>query len=105
MRQADIDAAQALADVATIAILSHRASLEAQIVNEQLNHALNSRIIIEQAKGVISERAGLNMEQAFSILRTYARSHNLRLQAVAHDIIDGTLAASMLDRPQPAKPS
>ena len=64
MRQADVDAAQALADVATIAILQHRAALWAQVVNEQLNHALNSRIVIEQAKGIVGQREGLNMEQA-----------------------------------------
>jgi len=105
MRQADVEAAQALADVATIAILSHRAALEAQVVNEQLNHALNSRVVIEQAKGMVAERAGLNMERSFSALRTYARNQNLRLVDVAHDIIDGTLAASMLDHPPPAKRS
>ncbi len=105
MRQADIDAAQALADVATIAILQHRAALEAQVVNEQLNHAVNSRIVIEQAKGIIAHRENLNMEQAFSTLRNYARNRNLRLIDVAHDIIDGTLAASVLGPPTPSKPS
>jgi GAF domain-containing protein len=105
MRQADVDAAQALADVATIAILSHRASLETQVLNEQLNTALNSRIVIEQAKGVIAERSGLNMEQSFSLLRGYARTNNLRLQAVARDVIDGSLAPANLDPPPPAKPS
>ena len=96
-------AAQALADVATIAILQHRATIEAQAVNEQLNHALNSRIVIEQAKGMLAERAGLDMEQAFATLRNHARNHNLRLVDVAHDLIDGTLAASALDRPPFAK--
>ena len=100
MREADVDAAQALADVATIAILQHRAALEAQVVNEQLNHALNSRIVIEQAKGIVAQREGLNMEQAFSTLRKHARDHNLRLVDVAHDIIDGTLAASALGPPR-----
>ena len=65
MRQADIESAQALADVATIAILQHRATLEAQVLNEQLNQALNSRIVIEQAKGMVAEREGVDMEQAF----------------------------------------
>ena len=69
MRGPDVEAAQALADVATIAILQHRASLEAQAVNQQLQHALNSRIVIEQAKGMVAQREGLNMEQAFSALR------------------------------------
>ena len=68
MRHADIAAAQAMADVATIAILQHRATLEAQVINEQLNHALNSRIVIEQAKGMVAEREGLTMEQAFSMI-------------------------------------
>ena len=105
MRQADVAAAQAMADVATIGVLQHRAALETQVLNEQLNHALNSRIVIEQAKGIIAERKGLNMEQAFSTLRNHARSHNRRLVDVARDIIDGALAASALDRPPPAKTS
>jgi GAF domain-containing protein len=103
MRQADVAAAQAMADVATIAILQHRATLEAQVINEQLNYALTSRIVIEQAKGIIAEREGLNMDQAFSTLRNHARYHNLRLVDVAHDVIEGTLAVSALDRPPPAK--
>ena len=105
MRQADVIAAQAMADVATIGVLQHRAALEAQVLNEQLNHALNSRIVIEQAKGIIAEREGLNMDQAFSALRNHARCHNLRLVDVAGDVIDGTLAAYALDRPPPAKTS
>ena len=92
MREADVLAAQAFADVATIAVLQHRAVLEAQVLNEQLNFALNSRIVIEQAKGVLSERAGLNMEQSFAVLRNHARNHNLRLVDVAQDIIDNNLA-------------
>ncbi|MCU1461226.1 MAG: hypothetical protein JWO37_1301 [Acidimicrobiales bacterium] len=98
MRPADIDAAQALADVATIAVLQHRAALEAQVLNEQLHHALNSRIVIEQAKGMVAEREGLDMEQAFAALRGHARNHNLRLADVARDIISGALPSSSLDR-------
>lgn len=97
MRLADIEVAQALADVATIAILQHRAALEGQLVNEQLQMALNSRIVIEQAKGMVAERLGLNMEQAFSTLRNHARNHNLLLVDVARDIITGTLGAAVLD--------
>jgi GAF domain-containing protein len=99
MQPADVVAAQALADGATIAILQHRAALEAQVLNEQLNHALNSRIVIEQAKGMVAERENLNMEQAFSRLRQHARNHNVRLADVARDVIGGTLAASALGRP------
>lgn len=96
MREADVDAAQALADVATIAILQHRAVHEAQVVNDQLHHALNSRVVIEQAKGMVAEREGLNMEEAFAKLRSHARNHNLRLVDVAHQVIGGTLPSSML---------
>ena len=94
LEEADVLAAQALADVATIAILQHRAALRTQVVNEQLNHALNSRIVIEQAKGILAERAHLDMEQAFSWLRHHARDHNLLLIDVAHAVIDGTLLPS-----------
>jgi GAF domain-containing protein len=99
MNEADLEMAQAMADVATITILQHRAALEAQDVNDQLNHALNSRVVIEQAKGMVSEREQLDMEQAFKMLRNHARSHNLRLIDVARDLIDGKLAVSSLDRP------
>jgi GAF domain-containing protein len=102
MHPADVVAAQAMADVATIAILQHRAVLEAQVLNEQLVHALNSRVVIEQAKGILAERLGLDMEQSFSRLRNHARNHNLRLAHVAHAVIDGTLATSALDPPASA---
>src|SRR4029079_18486720 len=69
MRQTDVEAAQALADVATIAILANRAAREAQLVNEQLTYALNSRVVIEQAKGMVAERLGLDMERSFERLR------------------------------------
>ena len=101
MRRADVDTAQALADVATIAVLQHRAALEAQVLNDQLNHALNSRIVIEQAKGMVAERRNLDMEEAFTALRNHARSHNLRLVAVARGVIDGTVAVPKLGSAPP----
>lgn len=94
---ADVAAAQAFADVATIAILSHRAAAEAQAINDQLTSALNSRIVIEQAKGMVSQETGLDMEQSFNRYRGHARNHNLRLADVAASIIDGTLAPADLD--------
>ena len=103
MDEADVVAAQALADIATITILQHRGTREAQVVNEQLNHALNSRVVIEQAKGMIGERKGLNMEMAFATLRNHARSHNLRLADVARDVISGALAADAMMRPRAGK--
>jgi GAF domain-containing protein len=96
MAPPDIEAAQALADVATIAILQHRAVAEAQHINEQLQNALNSRIVIEQAKGMVGERANLNMEEAFSKLRAHARDNNRRLVDVARDVISGALSAASL---------
>ena len=90
--KADVVAAQALADVATMAILQHRAALQADILSEQLNRALDSRIIIEQAKGVLAERAGLDMDQALSWLRNHARNQNLLLVDVAQSVIAGTVA-------------
>ena len=93
----DVIAAQALADVATIAILQHRAALEAQVLNEQLQRALNSRIVIEQAKGVVAERAGLDMDQSFARLRRHARKHNLRLADVAQAVSSKALPVSALD--------
>jgi AmiR/NasT family two-component response regulator len=62
-----------------------------QRLNEQLSGALTSRVVIEQAKGVIAERAGVDLAEAFSRLRAYARSRNLRLTDVAQAAIDGTL--------------
>ncbi len=105
MQSADVEAAQALADVATIAILQHRATLEAQVLNQQLRNALNSRIVIEQAKGMVAERANLDMEQAFSALRKHARNHNLRLVDVAEAVIGGSLTTSVLDRAARAAPA
>jgi GAF domain-containing protein len=89
--EADVVAARALADVATIAILQHRAVIQADLMVEQLNHALSSRVLIEQAKGILAERGGLGMDGAFSWLRNHARSNNMRLAAVAQSVIDGSL--------------
>ncbi|HEX2850963.1 MAG TPA: GAF and ANTAR domain-containing protein [Acidimicrobiales bacterium] len=99
MTDDDLAVAQAFADVATIAILQHRVVTEAQTLNEQLNYALNSRIVIEQAKGMIAERLDLDMPSAFSRLRNHARRHNLRLADLASDVIGGRVAASTLDPP------
>lgn len=94
----DIVTAKALADVATIAILQHRAALEARTVNGQLTHALTSRILVEQAKGMIAERQQLTMEQAIFRLRSYARNNNLRLVDIAADIVNRTPTVASLDR-------
>jgi GAF domain-containing protein len=97
MTPADVEIAQAFASVATIAILQHRAARETQIVNEQLQTALTSRVIIEQAKGMVAEGANLKMEDAFSALRAHARNHNLRLSDLARDVTNGKVPPSSLD--------
>jgi GAF domain-containing protein len=94
----DVDAAQALADVATIAILQNRGTVEAHEINSQLNAALTSRIVIEQAKGMIAERQHIAVEEAFDRLRRHARSNNLRLAALAQDTVDGTVGPTAFDR-------
>lgn len=93
----DVTAAQALADIATIAIIQHQATTSAQVLNDRLSHALDSRIVIEQAKGKISEAAHLDMDQAFQRLRHHARNHNLRLTDLARDIATGTAKPGSLD--------
>ncbi|MCW0213572.1 MAG: GAF and ANTAR domain-containing protein [Pseudonocardia sp.] len=90
----DLALGQALADVATIGILSERAVRRGTVVTEQLQHALDTRIVIEQAKGVLSEQAGVGLDEAFERLRSYARHHNLRLADVARRLLDRTLDAS-----------
>ena len=97
MRAADAVAAQGLADVATIAILQHQASVEASVLNDQLQNALDSRIVIEQAKGMTAERTGLGLDDAFSLLRGYSRNHNLRLVEVARGVIEGKLTVQPPD--------
>jgi GAF domain-containing protein len=91
MHEADVIVARAFADLAALSIAQHRAAADAQRLNEQLSGALASRVVIEQAKGVISERAGVDLAEAFSRLRAHARNHNLRLTDVAQAAIDGTL--------------
>ena len=91
MAEADIIVARAFADLAALSIVQHRASAEAQRLNEQLSNALTSRVVIEQAKGVIAERADIGLAAAFSRLRAYARNHNCRLTDVAQAAVDGTL--------------
>ncbi len=95
----DLALGQALADVATIGILQERAIRRGEVLNEQLQTALNSRILIEQAKGVLAEHGNLSMVTAFDRLRSYARRHNLRLSVVARQVIDTDLAAAVLATP------
>lgn len=89
--QQDMRAAQALADVATIGILQERTLRESNSVRDQLTNALSSRVLIEQAKGVIAHSRGVSMEEAFTLLRNHARSNRVMLSQVAQGLVDQTL--------------
>lgn len=94
--------AQAFADVATIGILQRRSTHRSTMVAEQLQHALNSRVVIEQAKGVLAERKSVDMDAAFDALRHHARSHNLKLTDVALAVVRAGLEPDLFPLPPPA---
>lgn len=87
---------QALADVASIGILHERFTREQQLVSDQLHTALSSRIVIEQAKGVIAQRAGVDVNAAFVLIRNHARSSQRPLSEVANDIVQRRIPAGLL---------
>ena len=86
LSDADVRTGQALADVATMGILAQRGIAQAELLSSQLQTALTSRIVIEQAKGVLAERRSITLDEAFEILRTHARNNNLRLSDLARDV-------------------
>lgn len=88
--------AQALADVATISILQQRATDDSDRLTEQLNLALQSRVIVEQAKGVLTEAGALDMAAAFDALRRHSRNNNVRLADVAAAVVNRSLDANEL---------
>ena len=94
MPDADVHLAQALADIASIAILQAKAIQDAQQRDDQLQHALDSRVIIEQAKGMLAERAHIDVDTAFKRIRTQARNTNTQLTTIAAQIVSGELALS-----------
>ncbi|MDQ3732632.1 MAG: GAF and ANTAR domain-containing protein [Actinomycetota bacterium] len=102
LSESDSRLAQALADVATVGLLQERAVSARDILAEQLQTALNSRIVIEQAKGMIAERAGLQMTEAFQLLRGHARKHGTKLSDVAARVIDGSFHAGPERSPKSA---
>jgi GAF domain-containing protein len=94
----DLKAARALADVTTLGILNDRSSRQQAIVQRHLELALSSRVTIEQAKGFVAHRKNISVDDAFRLLRGYARSHRLRLVDVATGVVTGRLE---LDEPSP----
>ncbi len=91
MAEEDLIVARAFADLAAVSIVQNRAHIEAKRLNEQLSAALTSRVVIEQAKGVLAERAGVDLTEAFARMRAYARDSNRRLSDVARAAVAGTL--------------
>jgi hypothetical protein len=87
----DQELAQALADVATVALLQEHAVADRALVVEQLQTALNSRTLIEQAKGALAYAGDLTVGEAFQAMRHFSRDHNLRLSGVAAAVVDRSL--------------
>ncbi|MCT9075122.1 GAF and ANTAR domain-containing protein [Streptomyces fulvoviolaceus] len=98
----DIALAQALADVATIAILQQRTLEQSHVENSQLENALTSRILVEQVKGVLAERWNTSVDEAFAVFRSYARARHLRLSELAARIIEGDFDTAAIPAPAPA---
>ena len=92
----DLALAQALAHVASVAIINEKAAADRATVNAQLQLALDSRIVIEQAKGVIAYVGELGMDDAFTLLRRYARDHGLKLSEVSTRVVNRQLPGILL---------
>lgn len=93
LSEQDIAVGQAMADVATIGLLQERSVRQKEVLAEQLQTALNNRVLIEQAKGVLAERAQVPIDTAFTMMRAHARAHNRTLSTVAIDLVNGSLKA------------
>lgn len=96
LNEEDAAVAQALSDVATIGILAERAARQRDLVTNQLQGALESRIIIEQAKGLLAASTAQSMDDAFRSLRAYARRNNLSMRTVAADLVERRLHSSQV---------
>jgi len=92
----DIKVVQAMADIATIGILQERLIRDAHAFSTQLQVALESRVVIEQAKGIVAEHSNVTVDEAFERIRTYTRAHNRLLSDTARQIIDGSLTTAAL---------
>ncbi|WP_169317492.1 GAF domain-containing protein [Actinacidiphila oryziradicis] len=100
----DITLAQALADMATIAILQQRTLDQSQVERAQLQYALTSRIVLEQAKGILAERWHVSVDDAFAAFRGYARAQNHQLARLAREIANGTFDTTQIPHQATAPP-
>jgi GAF domain-containing protein len=89
---------QALADMATISLIQEQAIARAEVVTEQLQVALNSRIVVEQAKGAVARTFGISVDAAFELLRNHARANQRRLTDVAHQVVESPDGPDLLGR-------
>jgi hypothetical protein len=92
----DLELGQALADVASVALVANQATMDHLRLTEQLQTALNSRVVLEQAKGQLAQLGGVSMEQAFDALRRYSRDHNERLAEVARRVVTRDLTGEQV---------
>lgn len=96
LSEEDLSLAQALAHVGSVALVHGSAAADPAAITEQLQSALNSRIVLEQAKGLVAQYGGLDMDEAFGALRRYARDHSRRLADIARSVISRELPAQCL---------
>jgi AmiR/NasT family two-component response regulator len=102
MEPSDMRVVQALADVVTIGLLQERAIRRGEVLTEQLQAALHSRVAIEQAKGALAQIHGISTDEAFTLMRTHARSHGHHLSVIARLVTEDPDAVPELTTPGPS---
>ena len=102
LSEEDLSLGQALADVGTVALVQDHASARRAAVADRLRSALSTRVVLEQAKGVVAQRGGVDMVQAFDLLRRYATAHSQRLTAVARGVVERSIDPDDVLGPTPS---
>ena len=101
----DVRLAQAFADVTTIGILQERKVTRGKQRSQQLQHALDARVVVEQAKGILAERHGVSLNQAFEGLRRHARNNHIKVRDVCQDILNGQTLPTLEPTPDNSRHS